>query len=168
MTLAHPPVGEGLEFLSRRALAHARDDARCPRGHTSRVVTEAFQDPSALLARAPLISADEEDALGARALAGDVVARNALVSANVRLAMKIAHGFKNRGLPIEDLIQESIIGLVTAAQKFDPARGCRFSTYASWWIRQSIMDAINTTARTIRLPQQIGTAIGRENAVRSV
>ncbi len=73
-----------------------------------------------------------------------------LVTHNLKLAMKMAHQYKNRGLEIEDLIQEGTIGLMRAAEDFDPSLGNKFSTYATWWIRQSILRAIQNTGRSIR------------------
>ena len=104
------------------------------------------------LASAPLLSVEQEIALATRSLAGDVTARNALVAANVRLGIKLAAMYRGRGLSFADLIQESTIGLMTAAERFDPARGFRFSTYASHWVRQALGKAVADKARTIRLP----------------
>ena len=113
------------------------------------------------LGRAPLLDAEEERALAVRAFAGDVEARNALVRANVRLGAKIAYAFRGRGLALSDLIQEATIGLVYAAERFDPGRGFRFTTYAGHWVRQAVMRALADTGKTIRLPYNVVTELGR-------
>jgi len=79
-------------------------------------------------------------------------ARRLIIQSNLRLVISISTKFKNRGVPLQDLIQEGTIGLITAAEKFEPARGWRFSTYATWWIRQAVQRAIQSNARPIRIP----------------
>jgi RNA polymerase primary sigma factor len=106
----------------------------------------------ARIARGDLLSHEEEVELGRRARAGDPAARRRLVEKNLRLAVAVAKKFRGQGLPFEDLIQEGNIGLMKAVDKFDPDMGNRFSTYATWWIRQSIQRAIGDKGREIRLP----------------
>jgi RNA polymerase primary sigma factor len=106
----------------------------------------------ARIARGDLLSHKEEVDLGRRARAGDPEARRRLVEKNLRLAVAVAKKFRGQGLPFEDLIQEGNIGLMKAVDKFDPEMGNRFSTYATWWIRQSIQRAIGDKGREIRLP----------------
>jgi RNA polymerase primary sigma factor len=106
----------------------------------------------ARIARGDLLSHKEEVELGRRARAGDPEARRRLVEKNLRLAVAVAKKFRGQGLPFEDLIQEGNIGLMKAVDKFDPEMGNRFSTYATWWIRQSIQRAIGDKGRGIRLP----------------
>lgn len=107
------------------------------------------------LSRSQLLTADQEKIYGTRALLGDEAARNIMIESNLRLVVKISRRYLNRGLPLLDLIEEGNLGLMRAVEKFDPERGFRFSTYATWWIRQTIERAIMNQTRTIRLPIHI-------------
>ena len=100
----------------------------------------------------PLLSAEEEVHFSRLALKGDEAARKRMIESNLRLVVKIARRYLNRGLALLDLIEEGNLGLMRAVEKFDPERGFRFSTYATWWIRQTIERAIMNQTRTIRLP----------------
>lgn len=100
----------------------------------------------------PLLSAEEEVYFARRALRGDDAARKRMIESNLRLVVKISRRYVNRGMPLLDLIEEGNLGLIRAVEKFDPERGFRFSTYATWWIRQTIERAIMNQTRTIRLP----------------
>jgi len=103
----------------------------------------------------PLLTAGEEKTFARRALLGDEAARQRMIESNLRLVVKIARRYINRGLPLLDVIEEGNLGLIHAVKKFDPERGFRFSTYATWWIRQSIERAIMNQSRTVRLPVHI-------------
>jgi len=102
----------------------------------------------------PLLSADEERELSIRIQAGDEQARSRLIEANLRLVIKIARAFANFDIPLIDLIQEGNMGLIKAAERFDYRRNVRFSTYASWWIKQAVTRSLVNSRRTIRLPHR--------------
>lgn len=103
----------------------------------------------------PLLTAEQELTLAERVARGDNLARKKLIEANLRLVVSIAKRYSNQGLPLLDMIQEGNIGLMRAAQKFDYKRGFRFSTYATWWIRQAISRAIAEHSRTIHIPVHV-------------
>jgi RNA polymerase primary sigma factor len=104
------------------------------------------------IGRVPLLTAEEEVALAKRIERGDMAAKQHMVEANLRLVVSIAKGYLGRGLTFLDLIQEGSLGLIRAVEKFDHRRGFKFSTYATWWIRQAVTRAIADKGRTIRIP----------------
>jgi RNA polymerase primary sigma factor len=108
-----------------------------------------------------LLDADEEKTLSRRAHRGDLRARQRLIECNLRLVISIAKKYRGRGVAFEDLIQEGNAGLIRAVEKFDPEMGNRFSTYATWWIRQAVTRAVADHARTVRLPAHVVDAIYR-------
>ncbi len=118
--------------------------------------TSRTSDPTRLylneIGVSPLLTASEEVKFARRIRKGDESARHRMIESNLRLVVKIARRYINRGLPLLDLIEEGNLGLIHAVKKFDPERGFRFSTYATWWIRQTIERAIMNQARTVRLP----------------
>lgn len=104
------------------------------------------------IGRAKLLSAEEEKSLARAARDGCQESRQRMIECNLRLVVRIARSYINRGLPLLDLIEEGNLGLIRAVEKFDPERGFRFSTYATWWIRQSVERSIMNQCRTVRLP----------------
>lgn len=120
------------------------------------------------IGRFPLLSADDERRLARQMATGVDGARDRLIVCNLRLVAKIAQEYTDVGLPLIDLIQEGNIGLIEAIDRFDPERGYRLSTYSSWWIRRSILIAINKHARIIRIPDYLFRAVRRLAQMRSM
>ena len=119
------------------------------------------------IGRVPLLSADEEIELAVRMSQGDEIARKRLSEANLRLVVSIAKRYVGRGMQFLDLIQEGNLGLIKAVEKFDHTKGFKFSTYATWWIRQAITRAIADQARTIRIPVHMVETINKVKKVNS-
>src|ERR687887_1623900 len=121
-----------------------------------RLRNESVQSPLETYLReineTPLLNADEEKELAHKIEEGDSEARDRMVRANLRLVVNIARGYTGKGLGLQDLIEEGNLGLMRAVEAFDPTMNTRFSTYASYWIKQSIKRAIINTAKTIRIP----------------
>ncbi len=111
------------------------------------------------IGRRGLLTREQEADLAGRVRAGDRRARRELIERNLRLVISIAKRYHGKGLPFEDLIQEGNVGLIKAVDRFDPEKGYRFSTYATWWIRQALGRALSDKARAIRLPVHVGEKI---------
>jgi len=114
-----------------------------------------------------LLTPQEEIDLAARIKKGDREARTLMIKANLRLVIKIAHDYAHLGLPLLDLVSEGNIGLMRAVERFDPAKGGKLSTYAAWWIKQSIKRALANQSKTIRLPVHLVDKISKMNRVAS-
>ena len=113
------------------------------------------------LKRHPLLTREEETRYARAARAGDQVAKEKLINSNLRFVVNIARQYQHRGIPLADLVSEGNIGLLKAAEKFDPERGFHFTTYAVWWIRQAILKALEASSRTIRLPAHAAGIVER-------
>lgn len=144
-------VNEWFQVEEPQAAKPAKAPAKAPR----RELGDATDMYLGEIGRTDLLSADEEKALAERVQRGDMQARAHMIEANLRLVVKIARRYLNRGLPLLDLIEEGNLGLIRAVEKFDPSKGFRFSTYATWWIRQAVERGLMNQAKTIRLPIHI-------------
>ena len=160
--LAEEDVAGLLEEIDARGI-ELRDD--CGRegagptyvnGELAAATTDALQLFLNELARYPLLSAAQEVELAKRIERGDQRAKQQMINSNLRLVVSIAKRYQGRGLSLLDLIQEGVLGLIRAVEKFDWRRGFKFSTYATWWIRQAVQRGIANQSRTIRIPVHVG------------
>ena len=145
------------------AVVHA-DEAAEPEAEAApepEITTDALQLFLKDIGKVPLLTAAQEVELAKRIERGEHAAKQAMVEANLRLVVSIAKRYRNQGLPFLDLIQEGTIGLVRAAEKFDYRKGFKFSTYATWWIRQAVARAIADKGRTIRMPVHVVEKLNR-------
>jgi RNA polymerase primary sigma factor len=145
----------GSKAAARRGAGHERDFAAGERAQASFETSDSVQLFFREAGRFPLLSATEEIELAKRIERGDVEAKDRMINSNLRLVVSIARKYQGHGLPLGDLIQEGILGLIRASEKFDWRRGFKFSTYATLWIRQSIQRGLANTSRTIRIPVHI-------------
>jgi len=158
--LALVEVEEPLVFLDDQDKDEDIDDEKLPLAEL-----ESFDDAIKIylrdIQRTPLLTAELEKECARAIEKGDKAARNKMIESNLRLVVKIAKRYINRGLPFLDLIEEGNLGLIKAVERFSLAKECRFSTYATWWIRQSIERALVNQSRTIRLPVHVSDDINR-------
>ena len=148
-----------------------RDEPEAEVEEAREVSTDTLQLFLKDIGKVPLLTAAQEVELAKRIERGEHAAKQAMVEANLRLVVSIAKRYRNQGLPFLDLIQEGTIGLVRAAEKFDYRKGFKFSTYATWWIRQAVARALADKARTIRMPvhvvEKLNKIVRTERALRA-
>ncbi|MBA3402083.1 MAG: sigma-70 family RNA polymerase sigma factor [Actinobacteria bacterium] len=142
-------------------VVHTEEEVASEPEADAEITTDALQLFLKDIGRVPLLTAAQEVELAKRIERGDHGAKQAMVEANLRLVVSIAKRYRNQGLPFLDLIQEGTIGLVRAAEKFDHRKGFKFSTYATWWIRQAVARAIADKGRTIRMPVHVVEKLNR-------
>lgn len=164
-------VGDVLDIIGNNDLLEPTASQLKQEAEAEMVDTEAMSDALPLtdpvrmylkeIGRVPLLTPEEEQRLARRVAAGDEAARQKMIEANLRLVVAVAKRYAGRGMLLLDLIQEGNMGLLKAVEKFDYTKGYKFSTYATWWIRQSITRAIADQARTIRIPVHMVELINR-------
>ncbi len=143
-----------LTFIGRFSRAEDREPCQSPS-------TDSLKFYFTSIKRYPLLTAKDEKQLAKRIARGDIAARQKMIESNLRLVVNIAKKYLNRGFPLQDLIEEGNIGLIKSAERFKAAKGCKFSTYATYWIKQSIERAIANQANVVRLPIHISADISK-------
>ena len=156
----------GIHDLDEPDLAELEDEEELNDEELVGSYTDDISDDSVRMylreiGKIPLLTLEEESELSKKAMAGDRKAKDRMAEANMRLVVSIAKRYSGRGLDLLDLIQEGNTGLLRAVDKFDPEKGFKFSTYATWWIRQAITRAIADQARTIRIPVHMVETINK-------
>jgi RNA polymerase primary sigma factor len=147
------PLDAPPSFLEKSDWSANRDQGHFERSNLQLYLQE--------IGKTPLLTIEEEVKLARRIQRGDKAARDHMISANLRLVVKIAMDYKDFGLPLLDLISEGNIGLIKAVERFDPTKGGKLSTYAAWWIKQSIKRALANQSKTIRLPVHLVDKISK-------
>ncbi len=147
----------------KRFIKGRSDDETTDSTATDSVVSDSVSVYFSNIKRYPLLTAQEEKRLSRKAASGDSVARTRMIEGNLRLVVSIARHYVRRGLPLQDLIEEGNIGLIKSVERFKASKGCKFSTYATYWIRQAVERAVANQANTVRLPIHISTDISRVN-----
>src|SRR5829696_798026 len=133
----------------------AANDATYVNGDLATATTDSLQLFLNEAGRYPLLTAAEEVELAKKIERGDMQAKNRMINSNLRLVVSIAKRYQTQGITLGDLVQEGVLGLIRAAEKFDWRKGFKFSTYATWWIRQAVQRGVANKARTIRIPVHI-------------
>ena len=152
---AEDDASEGEAFLNEAESAESEDEEAVAVAPEVELLNDVTQHYLNEIGAKPLFTQAEEFEWACRARKGEFLARQKMIEHNLRLVVNIAKHYLNRGIPLLDLIEEGNLGLIHAIEKFDPERGFRFSTYATWWIRQSIERSIMNQSRTIRLPVHV-------------
>lgn len=147
----------------KRSVKGRSDDETTDSTATDSVVSDSVSAYFGNIKRYPLLTAQEEKRISRKAASGDPVARTRMIEGNLRLVVSIARHYVRRGLPLQDLIEEGNIGLIKSVERFKVGKGCKFSTYATYWIRQAVERAVANQANTVRLPIHISTDISRVN-----
>lgn len=158
--IGHREVSEPQKSRSGPSVA-ASAPKHAVRGHTPARGDDVTRIYLSEIGRARLLTAEEEISLGRAVRNGCQASRQRMIESNLRLVVNVARAYANRGLPLLDLIEEGNLGLIRAVEKFDPDRGCRFSTYATWWVRQAVERALMNQCRTVRLPIHVIRELSR-------
>ncbi len=159
---AEPDAADAYDAFHEGGVVSAGVKAAPPQGGTEDAVKAYLQR----IGRVPLLTREDEVRLARRVEQNDMAAKNMLIEANLRLVVSIAKRYQNRGLTLLDLIQEGNMGLIRGVEKFDWRRGFKFSTYATWWIRQAMTRALADQSRTIRIPVHMVERMNKVHAVR--
>ncbi|MBI1910456.1 MAG: sigma-70 family RNA polymerase sigma factor [Deltaproteobacteria bacterium] len=154
------PLGKGDNTAHTYVRRH-RDDEKEEGGRNEGFTADSINIYFNSIKKISLLKAEEERSIAKRVVKGDLAARRQMIEANLRLVVNIAKKYVNRGLALQDLIEEGNIGLIKSVERFKPSKGCKFSTYATYWIRQTIDRAIANQANTVRLPIHITTDLAK-------